>query len=372
VRGELEAVVADQRNSHLRGAILGAGNVAIEGHLPGWLAREDVAIVAAADPRPAAREALAERLPKVRRYETAEELFSREALDFADICAPPAMHARLIAAALEKGLHVLCEKPLVLAADELAPLRETALRKDRALAAVHNWRHAPVLAAAQTLLAEGAIGEVRFCCWETLREKPAAAAGDTGQTNWRVDPAVSGGGILMDHGWHALYVVLGWLPDMPRRVSGRLSTRRHREWPIEDTAELVLECGGGERAEILLTWAADERRNRATIQGTRGTIRLDGSVLHLTTIGSAEPIVPIVFPDSLSEGSHHPGWFAGVAAEFLSEIRDPARRGRSLAEASACLETIGLARESSLRGGAALSAAREAWPARAPARSAAP
>jgi predicted dehydrogenase len=355
--------------SLLRGAILGAGNVAIEGHLPGWLAREDVAIVAAADPRPAAREALAERLWNLRLYETADELLSREALDFADICAPPAMHAGLIAAALEKGLHVLCEKPLVLAADELAPLREIALRKDLALAAVHNWRHAPILAAAQTLLAEGAIGEVRFCRWETLREKPAAAAGDTGQTNWRVDPAVSGGGILMDHGWHALYVVRGWLPGAPRRVSGRLSTRRHREWPIEDTAEVFLECGGGERAEILLTWAADERRNRATVQGTRGTIRLDGNVLQLTTIGSAEPIV---FPDSLSEGSHHPRWFAGVAAEFLSEIRDPARRGRSLAEASACLELIGLARESSLRGGAALSVPREAEPDRARARSAAP
>lgn len=364
-------MAADWNNSVLRGAILGAGNVAIQGHLPGWLEREDVAIVAAADPRRAAREALAERLPDLRLYETADELLSGEALDFADVCAPPSMHAGLIAAALEKGLHVLCEKPLVLAADELAPLREIALRKNRALAAVHNWRHAPILAAAQALLAEGAIGEVRFCRWETLREKPAAAAGDTGQTNWRVDPAVSGGGILMDHGWHALYVVCGWLPAAPRRVAGRLSTRRHREWPIEDTAEVFLECGGGERAEILLTWAADERKNRATVVGTSGAIRLDGNVLELTTIGRARPIVR-EFPESLSEGSHHPGWFKRVAAEFLAEIRDPARRGRSLAEASACLELIGLARESSLRGGAALAVPREAEPDRARTRSVAP
>jgi Predicted dehydrogenases and related proteins len=97
-------------NSLLRGAILGTGNVALHGHLPGWLKREDVAIVAAADPRPGTREALGERLPNLRLYETADELLSREALDFADICAPPAMHAGLIAAALEKGLHVLCEK----------------------------------------------------------------------------------------------------------------------------------------------------------------------------------------------------------------------------------------------------------------------
>ena len=90
MRGKLKAVSTDHK---LRGAIFGAGNVALHGHLPGWLAREDVAIVAAADPRPEARAALVERIPNLRTYETAEELLSREPLDFADICAPPAMHA---------------------------------------------------------------------------------------------------------------------------------------------------------------------------------------------------------------------------------------------------------------------------------------
>jgi predicted dehydrogenase len=364
-------VAADGKTSRLRGAILGAGNVAMHGHLPGWLARDDVAIVAAADPRPEARAALAERLPNLHVYATAEELLSRETLDFADICAPPAMHAGLIHAALEKRLHVLCEKPLVLAADELEPLRELALRGNRTLAAVHNWRHAPILAATQALLAEGAVGDVRFCRWETLRREPAAAAGDAAGSNWRVDPAVSGGGILMDHGWHALYVVCGWLPEAPLRIAGRLSTRRHREWPIEDTAEVTLEWGAGARAEILLTWAADERRSRATVVGTRGAIRVDGSILDLALIGSAEPIIQ-EFRESLSGGSHHAAWFAGVAAEFLSEIRDPALRGRSLEEASTCLDLIALARTSSLRGGAALAVTAGTSLHRAPARSATP
>ncbi len=346
----------------LRGAILGVGNVAVHGHLPGWLSRRDVTITAAADPRPEAREALHERLPNLRWYDNSQELLAREELDFADICAPPAIHARLIGEALEKGLHVLCEKPLVLAPGELPPLREMAREKDRVLATVHNWRHAPVLAFAARLVREGALGEVRFCRWETLREKPAAAAGDTAASNWRVDPAVSGGGILMDHGWHALYVVCGWLPQTPERVRGQLSTRRHREWPIEDTAEVFLESGSGVRAEIFLTWAADERRNRVTLGGTRGTIRLDGNTLELTMAGSHEPAIVREFPGSLSEGSHHPDWFAGVAEEFLSEIGGGTPRGRTLEEAAECLELITLARESSLRGGEPLAATRATAP----------
>ena len=371
MRAQRTTMATDRRATLLRGAILGAGNVAVHGHVPGWLAREDVAIVAAADPTPGARAAIAERLPSLRLYETAEELLAREPLDFADICAPPAMHAGLIRAALEKGLHVLCEKPLVLASEDLAPLAELALRGNRALAAVHNWRHAPILMAAQALIEEGAVGDVRFCRWETLRREPAAAAGDTARSNWRVDPAVSGGGILVDHGWHALYVVCGWLPEPPLRVAGHLSTRRHHDWPIEDTAEVALECRGGARAEILLTWAADERANRASIVGTGGALSVDGSLLKLTTPGRADPVVR-EFPGSLAGGSHHPDWFAGVAAEFTSEIRDPARRGRTLAEASACLDLIALARLSSLRGGAAVPARAAEGIGQAWARSAAP
>ena len=173
----------------------------------------------------------------------------------------------------------------------------------------------------------------------------------------------------MDHGWHALYVVCGLLPEPPLRVAGHLSTRRHHDWPIEDTAEVTLECGGGPRGEILLTWAADERANRASVVGTGGALVVDGNILELTTPGRAEAIVR-EFPHSLAGGSHHPDWFAGVAEEFLSEIRDPARRSRSLAEASTCLDLIALARLSSLRGGAAVPAATadgigQAWARRA-------
>lgn len=334
----------------MKGAFLGAGNVAVNGHLPGWLAREDAAIAAAADPSPAFRDALVERIPGLRWYDSADELLSREALDFADIAAPPAMHAGLAAAALAGGLHVLCEKPLVISPEELTPLAELAREKSRTLATVHNWRHAPIVRAATDLVSQGAIGDVRAVRWETLREKPAAAAGAEAGKNWRTDPAIAGGGILVDHGWHAFYVVRGWLPEAPRRVSARLSTRRHTEWPLEDTAEVSLETAGV-RAEIFLTWAASERRNRAWIEGTRGTIRIEGEVLELTLRDSAGPVVRR-FPQSLAEGSHHPDWFSGVAGEFLAEIADAGRRGRSLAEASLCAELIARARESSNRGGA--------------------
>src|SRR5882724_7838111 len=97
----------------LRGAFIGFGNVAAEGHMPGWQARDDVAIVAAADGAAARRAAFLAACPDGRWYDDVGDLLVGETLDFVDICTPPGGHAELIKQALGVGLHILCEKPLV-------------------------------------------------------------------------------------------------------------------------------------------------------------------------------------------------------------------------------------------------------------------
>jgi len=334
-----------------KGALLGVGNVAVNGHLPGWRARDDVTLVAAADGRTDGRAAFLEAFPRARWYGSPEELLAAEThLAFADIATPPAAHAPLIRQALSAGLDVLCEKPLVLDAAEIPELARLASGSGRALVPVHNWKHAPALAKLTELVASGSIGEVRRCRWETLRTKPAVAAGDEG--NWRVDPAQSGGGILMDHGWHALYMVAGWLGTAPRSVRASLTTRKHRAFAIEDTAALTLDYPSA-TAEIFLTWAADERSNRVLIEGTRGQVSLDGGRVRLAA-GAIRRELPL---PSIAEGSHHPEWFGGVIDDFLSEVARPERRGAGLAEAAFCADMMVRAAESHRRGGAGVASA---------------
>jgi hypothetical protein len=116
----------------------------------------------------------------------------------------------------------------------------------------------------------------------------------------------------------------------------------------------VLETPRGARAEIFLTWAAEERSNRAVIEGNLGAVRLEDDRLDARLRESSAPLAAREFPQPLSEGSHHPEWFAPVAARFLEEIEDPAAQSRTLEEAFLCLSIIELARESSRRGGETL------------------
>src|SRR5262245_43760997 len=108
----------------LRGAIIGLGNVALHGHLPGWLSRADIVIVAVTCTEPARRATWTERVPAARWYDSPEQLMGGNSLDFVDICTPPSSHATLIRQALARRLHVLCEKPLVGSLPDLHSLVE--------------------------------------------------------------------------------------------------------------------------------------------------------------------------------------------------------------------------------------------------------
>jgi predicted dehydrogenase len=329
-----------------RGAIIGLGNVALEVHVPAFARRDDVAIVAVTDTDRARRRVAEASLPAARWYDSADELLTHEPLDFVDICTPPSSHGPLTCRALERGLHVFCEKPLVVSRDELDRVTALAEATRHVVHTVHNWRHAPIIQRATELVREGMIGHVRRVVWRTLRTRAAAAAGNGNGTNWRLDPALAGGGILTDHGWHAFYLLGGWLDDAPTSLRARVEQRRAGASGVEDTATVEMTFPGA-TAEIFLTWAADRRDNVAEIVGTDGRIELHGETLALERNGRVQRWT---CPPALSNGSVHPDWFDPEVAEFLDALaRTPPRS--NLAEAWLCGVLESAARESSRRGG---------------------
>lgn len=334
----------------LRGALIGFGNVAVYGHVPGWLAHPDVEIVAVSDMNEARRSEAERLVPHARWYDSSETLLAEERLDFVDICTPPSVHADLIRAALQREVHVLCEKPLVTRPEHLAELSMLAEAARKVLYTVNNWHHAPIIEFVRDRLRHCNIGPITRCVWQTLRTKPAAAvAGQLG--NWRLDPRVAGGGVLVDHGWHACYVILSWLEQRPTEISAKLESRRHGDSSLEDTATVHIQFPRA-TAELFLTWAADERRNVVEITGDRGTIRAENDSVTLSLAGTSEGGRRWMLESSLSEGSHHPEWFGGVVNGFLAEITDETVRGHNFAEAALCVDMLALARLSSRENGA--------------------
>ena len=329
----------------LRGAIIGLGNIAVEAHIPTWRDRPDVAIAALTDVRTARRAEAEALLPGARWYENAEDLLLDAELDFVDVCTPPTTHAGLIRAALARGCHVLCEKPLVSTLADLETVMSAAAKAKRVVHTVHNWHHAPIVARATALVDDGAIGRVTAVTWQTLRTAPAAVRGQ--EVNWRLDPDVAGGGILSDHGWHVFYLVARWLGGAPTSVSARLETHKQAGIAVEDTANVRVQFPSG-RAHIVLTWAADTRANWAEITGSDGRIELRDDTLVLDRGGHLQTWP---CPPAMSAGSAHREWLAPVVDRFVVAVQQGDPGAANLPEAALCATLESLARESSRRGG---------------------
>ena len=330
-----------------RGALIGFGNVAVHGHLPGWQRQPDVQLAAVVDVEAPRRARATAHLPGASRYDSLEGLLAQSAPDFVDICTPPSTHAPLIEQALRRDIHVLCEKPLVGGLADLRRLADLAAARRLVLHTVHNWHHAPIVRRTHELIADGAVGEITGVVWHTLRTRPAAAA--SGERNWRVDPVVAGGGVLTDHGWHVSYIVQRWLGHPPIAVSAFLETRRHHAFPVEDTASLQVTFPVA-KADIFLTWASEVRRNWAEVSGTAGVLQLYDDTVVWQSRRTGEEQRWVCSPP-LSDGSQHPDWFDAIAGEFVRRMTAPESAPGNLAEAWWCAALEAAARASSRRGG---------------------
>ncbi len=325
----------------LRGAIVGFGKVAAEAHVPGFSRSPGFEIVAVVDPSEAQRARARELLPKVRGYaDLAAAIEGEGKLDFADIAAPPKYHAPSAIAALERNVHVLCEKPLALDWSEIGELRRAARRSGHALFAVHNWKYAPLFGRLRGLLRGGAIGEVATIDWQVMRPNPPQGATDAG---WRLDRAQAGGGILMDHGWHAFYLMLFLAGRPPRAITATLG--HDLGFEVENDARCEIDFGGGLAAKIALRWGAPARYTGGVVHGSNGAIAIEDDRLVVRVTGRDEQVTR--FSPALSASSYHPEWFPALLDDFRAEIAHLDRRGKSLAEAVTVAELMAAAYASS-------------------------
>ncbi len=335
-----------RRNRALRGAIVGCGNAAVHGHAPAWKTDRHFSIHAVCDPDDTRRAVTAQLFPEARQYGSVDEMFAAEKLDFIDVATPPSTHGEIVLKAADQGVHVLCEKPLTVSVEECNRIRSSASAHHVVVFTNHNWKYAPIFRTAKRVLRRGEIGRITHVDLQTLRMQPPGDAADAG--TWRLDRTQAGGGILVDHGWHAFYLALYTLEAEPVAVAARTARRKFVTSDVEDTANCTIEFDAT-TVEIFLTWAADERRNTARFTGTQGTIEVADRTL-VVRVGE-RAAAETAFAQPLSAGSYHPDWFAAMLDDFREELYEPKLRGTNFREAETCCRLLELAYRSSAQDG---------------------
>jgi uncharacterized protein (TIRG00374 family) len=328
----------------LRGALLGAGNIALRGHAPQWASsalRDDIEIVAVADLSASNREAAVAFFPGARAYERAEDLLQREALDFCDICTPPFTHRPLVEESTRRGLHLVCEKPLAPSPEDADRIAHAVREAGIVFQPCHQYHYSPQWQAVKALLPR--IGHVYLAEYDVHR-MGANPGNPNWEPQWRTDRSRAGGGILVDHGAHIFYQLRAMLGE-PQTVQATVRTLLHHGYEVEDTAFVTLDFGEG-LAQVNLTWAARHREIHYRFVGDHGEITGDDERVKV----HADTREEIVFPDGMSQNSSHSEWYEPLLGDFIGRVRRGDQGTEGLDEAVYVTRLISRAYESSERG----------------------
>ncbi len=335
-------------NRKLRGAIIGFGNVAANAHLQNFQNSDKFEIVSVVE-KCSSRIGIARKLlPHAEIFSDLNSLIKNIKIDFVDICTPPCCHLEETLISLEAGLHVLCEKPLVTSLNEINQIIMQLEKSKKVLYTVNNWKYAPIWKKVFEIINKGGIGRIHSASLNVLR--PQNSGG--GATNWRKCIDISGGGIMVDHGWHHLYILFSLMNAMPDTVSAKMSYVENGSMIIEETAEVDM-LFKDSPARLYLTWQADCRRNFGVIKGEKAELLLNDDNVVLSVAGKEKS--KTLFEEPLSGGSHHPEWMKPVMDGFYRNIETGDFFSDNVREALNCVKLIELSYQSHRRGSKALS-----------------
>lgn len=244
--------------------LIGAGGIA-QSYQQAFSATQLGKIVAVADTRPEAAQAMAEGLhcPAFTSY---QELGEKTCMDAAIICTPPAFHPEIVRYFLENKIHVLCEKPLCIDVASARDLVNTANRNGVVLTMASKFRYVDDVIRAKSIVTSGILGEI------ILFENAFTSRVDMSH-RWNSDPAISGGGVMIDNGTHSVDIIryfLGPIAEV-QAVEGK----RVQGLGVEDTVRIFIRTVDGVMGSIDLSWSLNkELESYIDIFGSRGTIRV--------------------------------------------------------------------------------------------------
>lgn len=261
--------------SALRVAVVGAG-WAGQQHLKGYAALPGVEIVALAGMETETVEQLKLEYDIPATFERWEDMLDKVELDAVSIATPTFLHAPISVAALERGIHVLTEKPIGANLTDAQRMVDAARSSGRVLQVVFNHRLRGDIAELSRIVTSGEVGTPYIAKAGWLRR-----AGIPG-SSWFAHKELSGGGPLLDLGVHVIDYVLHLLGEpeiatVSASTYDRLGAQQIEGFDVEDIAIAFIRLTNGATVTLEASWdafRADNNEYWMTVYGTEGGAEL--------------------------------------------------------------------------------------------------
>ena len=292
----------------IRLGMVGGGQGAFIGAVHRIASRMDdqyelVAGALSSEPKRAKASGLELGLREDRAYGSYEEMAKREArlkdgIEAVAIVTPNHMHFPVAKAFLQRGIHVICDKPLTATLKEAKKLAELAEKSGAVFALTHNYTGYPMIRQAREMVQKGDLGPIQLIHAEYVQDWLTTNLEKTGQKQavWRTDPARSGaGGSLGDIGTHAYNLACfvsgleaeSVAADLSSFVKGR---------KLDDNAHVLLRYASGARGMIWASQVAPGNENHLLIRvhGTKAGLewqQQDPNYLWFKPLGQPRQLI---------------------------------------------------------------------------------
>jgi len=211
------------------------------------------------------------------RYTDAIKMFEKADLDAVSIAVPNKFHSPLTIAALKKGLHVLCEKPMAMTVAEAEKMKAAAKQAKKTLMINMSYRFSDMSFALKQQVDAGVVGDIYFgrTVWHRRRGMPKFGG-------WFGQKDLSGGGPLIDLGVHRIDLAL-WLMGYPEPVSvfgsaynviaKEIAKREKKKYTVEDLACGIIKFKNDATLIVEASWALNVNEQEhmvTTLYGDKG------------------------------------------------------------------------------------------------------
>ncbi len=267
----------------LKVGIIGCGKIAQLRHIPEYHANADCRILGYQDAMPERAEEMAQKYGG-QVYPSIEAMLGDPTLDAVSVCAANTVHAVITIAALEAGLHVLCEKPMAVTLQECEDMVTASKKSGKGLMIGHNQRFAESNRIARELVESGEIGEVLSFQSNFGHQGPEQW---TGQSNpWFFDKRHALFGAIADLGIHKIDILHYLTGQTTQEVTAYVETL-DKTFPdgsaitVDDNAICMLRFTGGAIGTVRASWTFYGKEDNSTrLYGTKGILRIDDDPEH--------------------------------------------------------------------------------------------
>lgn len=252
---------------NLKWGVLGAGSVAQRRAMPAIQKAEGAALHALLSRDAARAKRLAADYGATTAYTTVDELLADDALDAIYVSTPVHLHCEQVIAAAERGLHVLCDKPMALTPQECRQMIAACEANGVHLQVCFLFRFHSCFQQIREWVNEGRLGQIVHGRMPFLKQYQLTA------DEWRAQPEKGGGGCFMDLGAHSVDL-LRYLIGEVEAVSAFCNSAIHN-YAVEETGGILMRFTNGAQAFTDISFSVAQCDIVLELYGTEGTVWVD-------------------------------------------------------------------------------------------------